>query len=82
MQACEQQYVPRTLTPNIRSNRFIGVSSVPVSEITLALLTRMSMPPKYSVQRFAASATLVSSRMSTGIGKARPPAASISSAAE
>jgi len=34
------------LTPNIRSKRFIGVSAVPVSEIALALFTRISMPPK------------------------------------
>src|ERR1041384_3911173 len=34
-QACEQTKVPRTLTPNIRSKRFIGVSAVLVSEIAL-----------------------------------------------
>ncbi len=46
--ACEHRNVPRTLTPNIRSKRFIGVASVPVRLIALALLTRMSMPPKRS----------------------------------
>src|SRR5215510_6810922 len=80
-QACEQLYVPRTFTPNMRSKRFIGVSRVPVSEIALALLTRMSMPPKCSAHRLAASCTRASSRMSTGIGSARPPTATISSAA-
>ena len=45
MHACEQRNVPRTLTEYIRSKRFIGVSSVPVRLMALALLTRMSMPP-------------------------------------
>ena len=67
--ACEQTNVPRTLTPNIRSKRFIGVSSVPDSEMALALFTRMSMPPKRSAHCFAASATAFSSRMSTCIGQ-------------
>src|ERR1019366_1830331 len=31
MHACEHANVPRTLTPNIRSKRFIGVCNVPVS---------------------------------------------------
>ena len=48
MQACEHAKVPRTLTPNMRSKRRTGVSSVPVSEIALALLTSTSMPPKAS----------------------------------
>ena len=46
MHACEHRNVPRVLTPSIRSKRFIGVASVPVRLIALALLTRMSMPPK------------------------------------
>ena len=48
MACCEQRNVPRVLTWCIRSNRFIGVSSVPVRLIAEALFTRMSMPPKRS----------------------------------
>ena len=73
--------MPRTLTPNIRSNRFIGVSSVPVNEIALALLIRTSMPPNRSAVSFTAPYTATSSRMSTLSGRARPPLASIASAA-
>src|SRR5712671_7554811 len=46
MHACEQANVPRTLTPNIRSKRLIGVCSVPVIVMALALLTRISIQPK------------------------------------
>ena len=81
MHACEQTNVPRTLTPNIRSKRFIGVSIVLVSEIALALLTRISMPPKCSAHFLVASATAFSSRMSTCMGNALPPAATMASAA-
>jgi len=73
--------VPRTLTPNIRSKRFIGVAAVGVRLIALALLTRMSMPPKRSTVCATAASTPASSRMSPAIGSAWPPAASISSAA-
>src|SRR5579885_1277887 len=44
--ACEQRKVPRVLISIMRSKRLIGVSSVPVRLIALALLTRTSMPPK------------------------------------
>src|SRR5690625_2753510 len=73
--------VPRVLTWCIRSKRFIGVSAVPASQIALALLTTMSMPPKCSAVSASASATRASSRMSTLSGRALPPAASISAAA-
>jgi hypothetical protein len=49
--------------------------------IALALLTRMSMPPKVSAAFLAAATTWSSSRMSHCRGSALPPAASISSAA-
>ena len=81
MQACEQRKVPRTLTENIRSKRFIGVSRVGVRLIAEALLIRMSMPPKRARTASTAAFTCVSSRMSQAIGRALPPALSISSAA-
>src|SRR6478736_2259708 len=73
--------VPRTLTCCIRSKRFIGVSSAPRSQIALALLTRMSMPPKRSTACATAACTCSSSRMSQAIASAWPPAASTSAAA-
>ena len=81
MQAWLVAKVPRALTPIIRSKRFIGVSSVPVRLMALALLTRMSMPPKCSAARATPSAICASSRISTWSASALPPAASISSAA-
>ncbi len=80
--ACAQAYVPRTLTASIRSTRFIGVASVPVRPIALALLTRMSMPPKRATPSATAAATIASSRMSHATASAWPPAASIAAAAE
>ncbi len=81
MQACEVANVPRVLTECIRSNRFSGVSSVPVRLMALALFTQMSMPPNVSTVFATASAICSSERMSTMSGSALPPAASISSAA-
>jgi hypothetical protein len=49
MQAWEVAKVPRTLIPNIRSKRFIGVSNVPVKLIAEALLTRISKLPNASM---------------------------------
>src|SRR5512144_3018244 len=66
----------------MRSKRFIGVASVGVRLIALALLTRMSIPPKRSTALATAAATAFSSRMSVGTGSASPPWALISSAAE
>ena len=65
----------------MRSKRFIGVSSVAVRLIALALLTRMSMPPNVSTVFATAAAICASSRMSTTQASALPPAASISAAA-
>ncbi len=73
--------VARTLTANIRSNRFISVLAVFVNEIALALLMQISSPPNASAAWLTAALTCASSRTSVIIGKARPPAASISSAA-
>ena len=70
--ACDAAKVPRTFTPNIRSNRFIGVCSVPVRLIALALFTRMSMPPNVSAAFAAAAASCPSNRMSTWSGRAFP----------
>ena len=58
-QACAQRKLPRALTCCIRSKRFIGVSSVPRSQIALALLTRMSMPPNASTVAATAARTCV-----------------------
>ena len=66
----------------MRSKRFIGVASVPVRLIALALLTRMSMPPnalhrrgdRGLTRRFVAD--VAGDRQ-----RARPPACSISAAA-
>ena len=55
--------------------------SIGVRAIALALLTRMSMPPKRSAACSTAPAMASSSRTSPTIGSAVPPAASISSAA-
>src|SRR5262245_32058877 len=52
-----------------------------VSWIALALLTTMSMPPNFSAVASSAVFTFSSSRTSTTIGSALPPAASISAAA-
>ena len=65
----------------IRSKRFMSVASVPVRLIADALLMQMSMPPKRSTAASTAACTCSSSRMSPTIGRAAPPAASISAAA-
>ena len=49
--------------------------------MALALLTTMSMPPKWSAVCSIASLTAASSRTSTSSGSARPPAFAMSSAA-
>ena len=59
----------------------MGVVSVLVRLMALALLTRISMPPKVSTARATAASTADSSRMSTDSASALPPAASISAAA-
>ncbi len=59
----------------MRSKRFIGVASVPVRLIALALLTSTSMPPNSFTAASTAPATDASSRMSQTIGSARAPAA-------
>src|SRR5690554_3943335 len=79
-QAWAHRKVPRELTCCIRSKRFIGVSSVPRSQIALALLTRTSSPPNPATVAATASRTCCSSRMSHWMGSARPPACSTSSA--
>src|SRR5439155_18293201 len=56
-------------------------ASVPDRLIALALLTQTSIPPKRSTACSTAANTCCSSRMSPTIGSARPPAASICSAA-
>src|SRR5690606_37297141 len=81
-QAWAQRKLPRALTCCIRSKRFIGVSSVPRSQMALALLTRMSMPPKASTVAATAARTWSSSRMSHFSARPRPPAAFTASAAE
>src|SRR5690606_6973298 len=80
-QAWAQRKLPRALTCCIRSKRFIGVSSVPRSQMALALLTRMSMPPKASTVAATAARTWSSSRMSHFNARPRPPAALTASAA-
>src|SRR5215467_11765009 len=59
----------------------MSVSPARVSEMALALLTTMSMPPKWAAVRSIASLTAPSSRTSTASASARPPAASMSAAA-
>src|SRR5215831_16660412 len=59
----------------------MSVWATGVSEIALALLTTMSMPPKCAAVRSIASLTAPSSRTSTTSASARPPAVSISAAA-
>jgi len=65
----------------MRSKRFISVAATGVSEMALALLTTMSMPPNRAAVLSIASLTIASSRTSTTSGNALPPARSISSAA-
>ena len=68
--------VPLALIWFMRSYFFILVSCVPVREIALALLMRMSMPPKCWAACSTDEATDCSSRTSTMQGRACPPAAS------
>ena len=58
-----------------------GRSATGMSAIALALFTHRSMPPKRSTVCATAAATWSSKRMSPTIGRAWPPAASISAAA-
>lgn len=68
--------VPRVLIWCMRSYLFISVSRVPVSEMALALFTRMSMPPNFFTASSTADVTCFSSRTSTTQGRHLPPAAS------
>ena len=74
--------VPRTLTSCMRSYFFAARSSEPDRSITEALLTTMSMPPNSPCVFITASVMSSSLRTSPTIGSARPPAASMASAAE
>ena len=67
--------------PFIRSKRLSGTSSMEPRLIALALLTQMSMPPNCSTALATAAATESPSRTSPTIGRACPPASSISAAA-
>ncbi len=78
MQAREHTKVPRRFTASMRSRRFTGVSSVPVREIALALLTRTSSPPNVFTAVLTAAATASASRTSNCSASALPPAVSIS----
>ena len=60
----------------------MSVARVPVSWMAEALLTQMSMPPNRATAASTAASTEASSRTSTINGRACPPAASISAAAE
>src|SRR5215213_1752098 len=81
--ACfETMKVPRALIWCIRSKRRMSVCCTLVSWIALALLTTISMPPNFSAVASKAFFTFSSSRTSTTSGSARPPACSISCAAE
>ena len=81
MHACDTAYVPRTWMPFIKSNRLSGTSVIEPRLMAEALFTHMSMPPNFSTALATASATESPSRMSPTIGRACPPASSISSAA-
>src|SRR5688500_18092457 len=70
--------VARVFTCCIRSNRFISEWRVGVRLMALALLTRMSMPPKARTVSATAACTWSSKRTSQTQPMARPPAASIS----
>src|SRR5712675_150767 len=56
----------------MRSKRLMSVSATLVSAMALALLTTMSMPPKWSAVRSIAALTAASSRTSTSGGQALP----------
>ena len=70
--------VPLTFTENIKSKRFISVYIVGVSEIALALLITMSIPPNSSTVFLTAFLIWSSCRISVMIGNALPPHSSIS----
>ncbi|MEA3221183.1 MAG: hypothetical protein OZX49_02302 [Immundisolibacter sp.] len=80
-QVRDASQVPRRFTSIIRSKRLTGVSSVPVRLMADALLTRMSMPPKWATACATAASTASALRTSMTSGRARPPASSISCAA-
>lgn len=77
----EQMKVPRELICWIKSNLLTSISSTLVGLIALALLIRMSIPPNVYTVFSMAAFTLSASLMSHWMGRARPPAASISFAA-
>lgn len=54
----------------------MSVSNVPVSDMALALLTSMSIPPNALTAASTAAITCFSSRTSTTQGRHFPPAAS------
>ena len=66
--------VPLVLIWCMRSNLFMGVASVPVKWMALALLMTMSMPPNCFTACSMELWTLDSSRTSTMLGRACPPA--------
>ena len=69
-------WVLRTQAKKTKSHLFIGVSSVPVKLMALALLTSISIPPNIFTAFCTASTTAPSSRMSTAQGRHFPPASS------
>lgn len=81
-QSFEHRKVPLVLIECIKSYLFMSSLSVGVKEIALALLMRISIPPKVATVLSIAACTLFSSQMSHEIGRALPPAFSISAAAE
>ena len=66
----------------IKSYLFIGVLTVSVRCIALALFIHMSIPPNLLDASSTAASTWSSNLMSQTIGSAVPPTSSISSAAE
>ena len=80
MAACEHRKVARAFTPSMRSKRLAGVASVGVRLMALALFTRISSPPNVFAVSAKACTMAASSRTSSWIGSALPPAASISAA--
>ena len=82
MQCFVTRNVPRTFMLCIKSKRFASVCSVLVNEMAEALFIKISKPPKVSIVFSMADCICSSNRMSTCTGRAFPPAASISFAAE
>ncbi len=78
----EHKNVPRTLTENIRSNRFISSSNVGDKFMALALFISISIPPNSLRVSSTAAWTWFSNRISVIHGRALPPIDFISSTAE